>query len=288
MLITMAPSMGQQFNLSLDGLRHGYVSPMVTSFLGGSMGGNPVMGILMLLMASTMAFSYFTALEREHGSLRFGAWCCVCNVAVALPFLALSCVLSCIHPSLGTQACNGLWPLLLIAMTQQCLADPDRTMSFWGLVQIPGKWYPFALVGFFSLLSMQFQITLLVAVLVGVATSNAKGAQSPVACLQRVQLPLDRLLPSVEVALWVEQGADSGQRLQGNTPLPARIIGCIGQVLFMFGMACPSPMKEKYVGAGSIANFPKVSTGGYLDRSSEPQRFEAFQGSGQRLGEDEI
>merc|ERR1719335_2051496 len=138
-----------------------------------------------------MAFSYFTLLEREFGSLRFLAWLCVCNVAIGLPFLVLSWVLSWIIPSLGMSACNGLWPLLIVALTQQCLADRNRTMSIWGLFQLPSKWYPFGLVAFFCLLSMQIQLTLCVAVLVGVAASVAQGGEPPAPCMAKLQLPPD-------------------------------------------------------------------------------------------------
>merc|ERR1719160_1582202 len=160
---------------------------MVISFLGGSIGSNPVMGLLMLLFSAMMAFSYFTLLECEYGSLRFLAWLCVCNMAVGLPFLIASWVFSWILPSLGMSACNGLWPLLLVALTQQCLADPNRTMSIWGLFQVPSKWYPFALVAFFSLLSMQIQLTLIVAVVVGVAANNAQGGEPPIAWMGKIR-----------------------------------------------------------------------------------------------------
>lgn len=287
-LITVVPSLGPHFSLSIQGVSHGYVGPVVTSFVGGSIGSNPVMGLLMLLFGAMMAFSYFTLLEREYGSLRFLAWLCICNMGIGLPFLLLSWVLSWIHPSLGMSACNGLWPLLLLALTQQCLAEPNRTMSIWGLFQVPSKWYPFALVAFFSLLSMQIQLTLLVAVLVGVAASMAKGGEPPVACMAKLQLPLDGLLPSSEVALWVEQGADCGHSLSGSTPLPARVVNCIGQLLFVLGSASPAPLKQCYIAAGS--STPKtVSMGSSMNRGSDQKSssFQAFQGSGHRLGAEE-
>jgi len=286
-LITVVPSLGPHFSLSLSGVSHGYIGPLVTSFLGGSIGSNPIMGLLMLLFGAMMAFSYFTVLEREYGSLRFLAWICVCNMAIGLPLLISSWVLSWIHPSLGASACNGLWPLLLVALTQQCLADPTRTMSIWGLFQLPGKWYPFALVAFFSLLSMQIQLTLCVAVIVGVAVSTAQGGEPPVAWMAKFQLPLNRFLPSTEVALWVEQGADSGQSLSGNTPLPARIVGSVGQLLFVLGCAAPAVLKQCYVAAGCAV--PKtVSTGSSMRASGQQgSSFQAFQGSGHRLGADD-
>jgi hypothetical protein len=287
LLITVAPALGPHFSLSLTGASHGYVAPLVTSFLGGSLGSNPVMSFLMLLFGAMMAFSYFTTLEREYGSLRFLAWLCVCNIAIGLPFLLLSLVLSFIHPSLGMSACNGLWPLLLVALTQQCLADPSRTMSIWGLFQLPGKWYPFGLVAFFSLLSMQIQLTLCVAVLVGVAVTVDQGGEPPVAWMGKLRLPLDRHLPSMEVALWVEQGADTGHSLSGKTPLPARIVGTIGQLLFVLGSASPAVLKQCYIPAGS--SMPKtISTGSSFNRGLEQQSssFQAFQGHGHRLGAD--
>jgi hypothetical protein len=285
-LIAVVPSLGPHFSLSLTGTSHGYVAPLLTSFLGGSFGSNPVMGLLMLLFAAMMAFSYFTILEREYGSFRFVAWLCACNIGIGLPFLLSSWVFSWIHPSIGMSACNGLWPLLLVALTQRCLADPDRTMSIWGLFQLPGKWYPFALVAFFSLLSMQIQLTLIVAVMIGVCASNAQGNAPPVAWMGKIRLPLDRLLPSLEVALWVEQGADSGHSLSGSISLPAKVIGCAGQMLFILGTNSPTLLKQCYISASNCV--PKaMPTGKTLGRGSEDKMFTPFQGSGHRLGADE-
>merc|ERR1719161_2046417 len=96
----------------------------------------------------------------------------------------------------------------------------------------------------------------------------ARGGEPPVAWMGKFQFPLDRFLPSIEVALWVEQGADTGHSLTGSTPLPARIVGIIGQLLFVLGNASPSTFKQCYIPAGS--SMPKtVSTGGSMNRNLE-------------------
>merc|ERR1719160_1220153 len=62
---------------------------------------------------------------------------------------------------------NGLRPFYLVLLSTQCYADPDGVRSFWGILQIPNKWYPLFFVAFFSLLSGMPRPDLVCALVVG-------------------------------------------------------------------------------------------------------------------------
>merc|ERR1719253_1729603 len=67
----------------------------------------------------------------------------------------------------GAAPCLGLWPFYLVLLSTQCYQDPDGVRSFWGILQIPNKWYPLFFVGFFSLLSGSPRPDLVCALIVG-------------------------------------------------------------------------------------------------------------------------
>merc|ERR1719296_459444 len=98
--------------------------------------------------------------EKELGSTAFLLWMLIMTACVNLVYLLFNWVLTnIVYRSSPTgivhmvASSRGFWPLILVSITQQSLQDPDGSTSFWGFVQIPNKWYPIALVGFFSLLN---------------------------------------------------------------------------------------------------------------------------------------
>lgn len=48
---------------------------------------------------------------------------------------------------------SGLWPLILAEISMLCLANPDNQMNFFFIpIKFPAKFYPWILLGFFSLI----------------------------------------------------------------------------------------------------------------------------------------
>lgn len=64
---------------------------------------------------------------------------------------------------------QGLWPSVMVCLTLGMMANPDSSTSFYGVVTIPNKYYPIALTGFFSLLSMRIAWNFVAALAVGYA-----------------------------------------------------------------------------------------------------------------------
>jgi len=90
------------------------------------------------------------------------------NVLVNIVFLVFIFVLGMLLYVPWEQSSVGLWPLIMVVLTARCLSDPQGSSSFWGLVQIPNKWYPLALVAFFSLLNgMQIMWNFIAALVIG-------------------------------------------------------------------------------------------------------------------------
>eukprot|EP00928_Gymnodinium_smaydae_P018340 TRINITY_DN16988_c0_g1_i1.p1 TRINITY_DN16988_c0_g1~~TRINITY_DN16988_c0_g1_i1.p1 ORF type:complete len:341 (-),score=59.30 TRINITY_DN16988_c0_g1_i1:21-983(-) len=126
---------------------------------------------LMLLITLYMAMAYFPARERAVGSFPFLAYLVLANAAMnALFLLAMGILAAVAGPSFLLAPNAGLFPVLMLMMSQRVLADPSGSTSFWGIVLIPNKWYPLCLIGFFSLLSSSVPWSLVAAVAVAYLT----------------------------------------------------------------------------------------------------------------------
>jgi len=111
------------------------------------------MSFLMLLLEMYMAMMHFPQRERELGSALFGAWLMLANACINIVFLALCLLRSTLDSHAYFDFNSGLWPILMLLMTQRMLGDPEGVSSFWGLFTMKNKWYPLVLVGIFSLLN---------------------------------------------------------------------------------------------------------------------------------------
>merc|ERR1740123_40492 len=97
------------------------------------------------------------------------------NGLVNIVFLIFMFILGMFYDGPWEHSSVGLWPLIMVVLTARCLSDPQGSSSFWGLVQIPNKWYPLALVAFFSLLNgFQIMWNLIAALVIGYTYHIAK------------------------------------------------------------------------------------------------------------------
>lgn len=228
------------------------------------------MAFLMIMFEMYMSMIYFPRREKDMGSFLFLLWMFLINAVTSLAYLSIMfCFAAYNHGTFNEtrymyQPLRGLWPLIMVCLTLNSLSDPDGTSSFWGLMQIPNKWYPIALVAFFSLLNgMSIQWSILCAVAVGYAYPK---------------LRLERFLPSRTKADRLEQRCCANGRC-----------GCLERLT-----------KASWVPASDTSDFGADSGrgggwwGGSLEDSASPApssgggrggSFTAFAGAGNRLGE---
>merc|ERR1711971_695408 len=106
-----------------------------------------------------MAMIYFPPKERELGSTTFAMWLFAANGLINVVYLAMMFLMSCIFQDFMSQQMYlnrpnmGLWPLTMLILSLRSLSDPEGATNFWGIVTIPNKWYPLALLGLFSLMN---------------------------------------------------------------------------------------------------------------------------------------
>lgn len=226
------------------------------------------MAFLMIIFEMYMSMAYFPHREKEMGSSIFLLWMFLINAMTGLAYLSIMfCFATYNHGNFNGlryeyQPMKGLWPLVMVNLTLTSLSDPDGSSSLWGLVQIPNKWYPIALVGFFSLLNgMKIQWSIACAVAIGYAYPK---------------LRLERCLPSRTKADRLEQRCCANgrcgflERLTKASWVPASSTSDFGADTgrgggFWGGSAEESPAPSSSGGRGG--------------------NFTAFAGSGNRLGE---
>jgi len=300
------------FLLTVVGVKHGSVFSLASYWLVTVLGPSPLLGLLTLMLSGWAALVYFAQLEREHGTVRFLAWLVVGSMTIGAVFLATAFLIAQFDPKWAYMPCYGLWPPLVLAMTQRALVSPDATMvSLWGVMQIPARWYPLALIGFFSLLSMQLQVDLFAAWFVAIAAHQADGGQPLHPALARIRLPLHLLLPSsAAVARLEEEGTCGSGHVLGahGDGLPAansmrwRLCSLPREVAWWFARSCPPSLRSLYVCMSSATGRESGAFGGGLAKASLPgdagtlaggagggstsgRSFVPFSGSGYRLGQ---
>lgn len=294
------PAINFFFQLSLIGLFKGNFAAFVTYFLAGSLGQNPILGLLFFFFGAMMAVNYFSPLEREFGTLRFVAWLCIGSIFIGFIHIVFAWLFAQFDPMWYLIPCTGPWPLLILAMTRQCLAVPDQSLSFWGIVQIPGRWYPMALVAFFSLLNMRLEVSLAAAVLLGIGAHHSEGEGATVPRFEFLKIPFYSFLPREEFAKWVEDG-DSSSNTLVSPSFATRL--CLGPIKAIAALCrrCPAALSEHYVRIGDAQAPPKPSdqsggsavapttfgrsSGRAADAgSSGSSNFVPFSGAGHKLG----
>lgn len=238
-----------------------FTSMVFRPFSGG-------MSFLMMLFEIYMGMLYFPAREKDLGSATFLIWALIVNALVNIAFLLIVFILSLgLSPSAVAMPNQGLWPLAMVCLTLNMLSNPDSSTSFWGVVSIPNKWYPIALTGFFSLMSLSIAWPFVAACLVGYSWPY---------------IPIERLLPSKTRVSNLEQRCFSGGP-------PRQYLGT------PWLRASDTAGFDLESGARSFATVSDLSrtTGESLTRQREPSSsagggghsFVAFAGSGCRLGD---
>jgi len=129
-----------------------FLGPFFTPIASG-------MSFLFMLFEIYMVMMYFPHREQELGSSMLLLWALLVNGLVNAVFLlAMLCLGLAYHGTLQGEAylqasSPGLWPLVMVSLTLRCLGDPQGSTGLWGLVQIPNRWYPICLTALFCLLS---------------------------------------------------------------------------------------------------------------------------------------
>lgn len=121
------------------------------------------MDFIMIMIEMYMMMMYFPNKERDLGSTTMLAWILLYNGLISAVFLVLARVLGAL-----TLPMTGFWPLVMVLLTQRCLAHPTDTANLFGLAQIPNKWYPVVLAGLIMLMrGMSIPWSVLAALAVG-------------------------------------------------------------------------------------------------------------------------
>lgn len=244
-------------------------------FLGSMEGGG--MAFLMILFELYMVMLYFPSRERDLGSTTFLAWFLLVAVFINLIYCLVTFAAwkSAGNAFAPLPRIQGLWPVALVCLTAKCLADPAGSQSFWGLAQIPNKWYPLALVGFFCLINKQIMWNFAAALAVGYGYSY---------------MPIERLLPSRVQASAVERRCCC-----------ARWRRCFGALWVAAADTAGYETESGDRRYATLSDFGRSGAGGQqlapTGRETRPApstsgggrsgAFTAFAGSGNRLGGEE-
>lgn len=237
-------------------------TPFVSGFYHESGSG---MAFLMLLLELYMGMQYFPRRERELGSTSFLLWLMLINAAANIVFLSITAVLCVVwNPGFAMAGNAGLWPLIILNLSINMLADPNGSSNFWGIFDIPNRWYPLFFVGIFSLFNGQVLWNLFAAVAFSYAQARfpALNAERFLPSTSRVDGLEKRAcfhLPGFLGGMWISASGASGsfQQVGDNRSTPAaQVWGQPMQATSMFG------------GGGS-------------------SKFTVFSGQGNRLGDGE-
>lgn len=250
---------------------------------------NPVLALLFLAFSTLTALTYLPRFERELGTLKFLVWFQLNVIIIGL--LNISIISLCSLVGFWSwrmqEPCVGLWPIIMLAMTMRMFSDSkgNQQASLFGLVAVPMRWYPVVLIGFFSLLSNQIQLELLVALLVGVASQQAldrKQRLHPV--LDQFRIPIHWLLPSrarlisLEASFAAACHDAKGKVLSENTATAStsavyRSLGSFFATALSF---CPMCLRTRYISATAATE---------TEPENVTNAFVPFGGKGSRLGE---
>lgn len=293
LLALFVPSIGSTLELTLANSRSYYLPPLVGFWALSPAGGNPILGLLTLVISFFAGCVYFAKLEQELCTLRFAAWTIMSTACVGVGhLLMMAAAVRVLGPAWYFMPCVGLWPLLVIAITRRFLAEPaEATQSIWGVIEVRARWYPLALIALFSLFSMRVLTDLLVAWLVGVAAHHSEGGQPLHPCLKYLRLPLFSLLPSLGTVAYLEDssGMGGGQVLGGGRQrLAQRVKRFPVAVAGLLAKVCPRALAARYVPSHLSAPVApaalKASGGGSKQGGGSRQNFALFGGRGNTLG----
>merc|ERR1740121_917681 len=139
-------------------------------------------------------------------------------------------------------------------MTSNSLAQPaDAATSLFGVVQLPLRWYPLALIAFFSLMSMRFEVELLAAWVIAVGMHHANNGMPLHPKVAWLRTPLHKLLPASSTVAAFEEtgGGGGGQTLGGGTAPKLSLRAGLGAGARLLGRLAPVSLRKHYIGAGA-------------------------------------
>jgi hypothetical protein len=226
-----------------------FTAPFYRPFQGG-------LSFLFVLFEVWMGMMYYPQREKDLGSLTFTLWVLLVNGIVNLVYLLAMFLLGTfVNGQYKMTPASGMWPMILLCITLRCLGDPTGSTNFWGLVNIPNTWYPAALGAFFCLLGFRIDWSIVAALVVGYGYPF---------------IQLERLLPSRDRAGRWET------RLCGSAPR-----SCIGGAWVYAGDTNGS-YRPSYT---PFADLGRATGADSLVAQARNARFEAFAGTGNRLGD---
>lgn len=135
-----------------------------------------VRSVLELLFGLVVTYQQLPALERQLGTLSCFFMYFTLTALINVLYVAINVVITVASgSSLGRAGgcVSGLWAPFMALLTIQTRRSSEQSMSFWGMCNIPTKWYPLFLVLLFSLLGSD-PISLLAGVAVGYAYESGR------------------------------------------------------------------------------------------------------------------
>jgi len=112
--------------------------------------------------------------EQQSGTIKYMLNFIIHSSIIQVLYVLIAFLLICVFPSMFTTPSSGLWPLLMAEITVSCCADPERpVMMMFIPYPFKAKYYPWALIGFFSLLNgfQSFQFDAVIGIIYGYAYS---------------------------------------------------------------------------------------------------------------------
>jgi membrane associated rhomboid family serine protease len=135
-----------------------------------------VRGLLELLFGLMVTYQQLPALELQLGTLSSLFMYGTITTIINLLYVAVTIIVTVASGSTLGRAggcVSGLWAPFMALLTIQTRRSSQESMSFWGMCNIPTKWYPLFLVAIFSLLGSD-PISLLAGVAVGFAYESGR------------------------------------------------------------------------------------------------------------------
>lgn len=158
----MAPVLKVIINITYTTIFNFYIWTIFTTFL-------VTPSLLNIIFAFMSWVPGAMILERETGSTRFIMNLITRSAIIQVIYLAVSLFLALLFGKGALQLpSTGLWPLIMGDITINCQSNPDRDyMFFFVPFPIKGKYYPWVIIAFFTILNFNLQFDLVCGVIFG-------------------------------------------------------------------------------------------------------------------------
>jgi len=112
--------------------------------------------------------------EQQSGTIKYMINFLMHSTIIQVLYVFISFLLVSAISSMLTTPSSGLWPLLMAEITVSCCADPEKPVVMMFIpYPFKAKYYPWALIGFFSLLNgfQSFQFDAVIGIIYGYSYS---------------------------------------------------------------------------------------------------------------------